>query len=44
MNDGRRMGLGLASIHPQEMLTLVQDAEDAGFYSVSVGDNADRWK
>ena len=44
MNDERRIGLGLASVHPQDMLTLVQEAEEAGFYSVSVSDNADRWK
>lgn len=41
MSDDRRMGIGLASIHPQDMLTLVQEAEEAGFYSVSVGDNVD---
>jgi len=41
MSDDRRIGLGLATIHPQDMLTLVQEAEEAGFYSVSVGDNVD---
>ena len=44
MNEERRMGIGLASIHPQDMLTLVQEAEEAVFYSVPVGDNKDRWK
>ncbi len=44
MSDDRRVGLGTPSIHSQDMLTLVQEAEEAGFHSISVGDNVDGCK
>ena len=45
MSDDRRVGLGPSSIHSQDMPTMVQEAkEEAGFYSVPMGDNADSWK
>ena len=44
MNGEGRMGIGLARMQLQDMLTPVQEAREAGFYSVSAGDNKDRWK
>ena len=45
MSDERMIGLGLAGAHSQDLPTLVQEAkEEAGFYSISVGDNVDGCK
>ena len=39
-SESRRLNIDLAGIHPRDMLSLAQEAEEAGFYSISVGDNA----
>lgn len=39
--EARRLNIDLAGMHPQDMLPLAQEAEEAGFYSISVGDNVD---
>ena len=33
-----KMDLGFPGVHPQDMPMLAREAEDAGFYSVSIGD------
>ena len=40
-SEARRLNIDLAGMHPRDMLPLAQEAEEAGFHSISVGDNVD---
>ena len=39
-SDRPKIGIGLARMHPQDMLTLAREADEAGIHAITVGDSS----